>query len=63
MGTKSFSTLTLPYETHGTVLNMYFAKILNAFDELPDRWSGTPFCAMGVIEDGEIIQDITIPLE
>lgn len=49
--------------THGTVLNIYFAHLLNANAELPDRWSKTAFCAVGVIENSEVVQDIISPVK
>ncbi len=54
---------TILIVTHGTVLNIYFADLLNAYAELPDRWNKTAFCAVGVIENGEIVQDIISPVE
>ncbi len=44
--------------THGTVLNIYFADLLNAYDKLPERWQKTAFCAYGVVEDGSVAKDI-----
>lgn len=44
--------------THGTILNIYFANLLNKYDDLPERWNKTSFCAFGIIEDGKVIKDI-----
>lgn len=44
--------------THGTILNIYFADLLNAYNELPNRWDRTVFCAVGVVENGKVIRDI-----
>ena len=44
--------------THGTVLNLYFADILDARDQLPERWKKTGFCAYGVVEHGTVTKDI-----
>ena len=49
---------TILIVTHGTVLNIYFADLLNSYDELQDRWNKTDFCAIGIVEDGSVIQDI-----
>lgn len=49
---------TILIVTHGTVLNIYFADLLNAYDELPVRWQKTTFCAYGVVEDGKVVKDI-----
>ncbi len=44
--------------THGTVLNLYFADLLDSFDELPERWKCTGFAAYGVVQNGRVIKDI-----
>lgn len=49
---------TILVVTHGTVLNIYFADLLNAYDKLPERWQKTAFCAYGVVEDGKVVKDI-----
>lgn len=56
-----------PHETvliasHGTVLNLYFASLLGAESELPDRWQRTPFGAIGIVEGASVVRDITAPL-
>lgn len=49
---------TILIVTHGTVLNIYFAGLLQAEKELPARWSKTAFCAYGIVEDGKVVKDI-----
>lgn len=49
---------TILIVTHGTVLNIYFASLLGAYEELTTRWDRTNFCAIGVVENGKVIQDI-----
>lgn len=49
---------TILIVTHGTVLNIYFAGLLNAYDKLPERWQKTAFCAYGIVEDGNVVKDI-----
>lgn len=49
---------TILVVTHGTILNIYFADLLNAYDKLPERWQKTAFCAYGIIENGKVIKDI-----
>jgi len=49
---------TILIVTHGTILNIYFADLLDAYEELPNRWSRTDFCAIGVVENDKVIQDI-----
>ncbi len=44
--------------THGTILNLYFADILNTYDKIFERWEKTGFCSYGVIENGKVIKDI-----
>ena len=49
---------TILIVTHGTVLNIYFADLLNSYDELQDRWNRTDFCAIGIVENDSVVQDI-----
>ena len=49
---------TILIVTHGTVFNIYFADLLNIYDQLPKRWQKTTFCAYGVVESGIVIKDI-----
>lgn len=49
---------TILIVTHGTILNIYFADLLNVHDNLSDRWSKTAFGAVGVVENGVVVQDI-----
>lgn len=49
---------TILIVTHGTILNIYFANLLNLYKELPDRWNKTKFCAIGVVENDKVIKDI-----
>lgn len=49
---------TILIVTHGTVLNIYFASLMGAYEELPTRWGRTDFCAIGVVENGKVLQDI-----
>ncbi len=44
--------------THGTILNIYLANLLNSFSELPERWSKTLFCSYGVVENNIVVKDI-----
>lgn len=44
--------------SHGIVLNLYFAKILNQLDKVYDRWKSTTFCDFGIIRDGFVVKDI-----
>jgi|SRR3989344_6867796 len=49
---------TILIVTHGTILNIYFADMLNAYQELPERWQKTDFCAYGIVENGKVVKDI-----
>lgn len=49
---------TILIVTHGTILNIYFADILNLYNKLPERWQETNFCVYGIIEEGIVIKDI-----
>lgn len=56
--TKQNEGKTILIVTHGTILNIYFADLLNTYDKLTERWAKTAFCAFGVMEDAVIIKDI-----
>lgn len=49
---------TILIVSHGTILNVYFANLLNAHDNLPERWQKTAFCAYGIVENGIVVRDI-----
>lgn len=55
---KENQNKTILIVTHGTILNIYFADLLNAYNELPNRWNRTVFCAVGVVENDKVIRDI-----
>jgi 2,3-bisphosphoglycerate-dependent phosphoglycerate mutase len=44
--------------THGTILNLYFADLLNVYDEIFQRWGKTNFCSYGIIEKSKVMKDI-----
>lgn len=46
----SRSEQTVAVVSHGTILNCYFADILDCNNELPKRWLNTPFACYGIIE-------------
>ncbi len=50
--------VTILIVTHGTILNIYFADLLNKYEDLPARWSRTLFCSYGIMEDNKVIKDI-----
>ena len=55
---KQHKGKTILIVTHGTILNIYFADLLNAYDKLSERWAKTAFCAFGVVENGIVVKDI-----
>lgn len=61
-GVKEISTRhpegTILIVTHGTVLNLYFASLLQANEMLPERWKKTSFVAYGIVKDGKVVKDI-----
>ena len=49
---------TILVVTHGTVMSLYFAELLN---ELPNaflRWQKLKFCALGEVENNKVVVDI-----
>lgn len=53
-----FSSKNILIITHGLVINLYFAKLLNNFDNLFQRWMATTFCDYGIVKNGIVIKDI-----
>jgi len=45
--------------THGTILNLFFASLLNiGIDGLNELWKKTDFCAYGIVEGNTVKKDI-----
>lgn len=44
--------------SHGTILNLYFAKITGTKNHIFDRWQKSAFCAYGIVENNMVIKDI-----
>lgn len=61
-GVAKFETLhkgkTIVVASHGTILSIYFADLLQKYDRLTERWKKTDFSAYGIIENGKLVQDI-----
>ncbi len=55
---KQYENMKILVSTHGIVLNLYFAKILNQLDDVFERWKKTTFCDFGIIKNGFVIFDI-----
>ena len=43
---------------HGCVVNLYFAHLLDKLDETHARMVKTRFCDWGMVQDGEVLEDI-----
>jgi len=46
--------------SHGTILNLYFAKLLDEFENIKERWSNTKFGVYGEVENRKVIRDIVV---
>lgn len=44
--------------SHGIVLTIYFASLLNCMDEAFERWEKLHFCSYGIVRNGVVIKDI-----
>lgn len=49
---------TILIVAHGTILNIYFADLLNVSEQLFERWKKTAFCVYGIVENGIVTKDI-----
>jgi 2,3-bisphosphoglycerate-dependent phosphoglycerate mutase len=49
---------TIVVVSHGTILNLYFAKILDDFESIKERWNNTKFGTIGEMSNGKVIKDI-----
>lgn len=44
--------------SHGTILSLYFADLLDDLTHVLERWKKLDFCKWGVVEDNKVIKDI-----
>jgi len=44
--------------SHGCVLSLYFADLLNSLDNVYERWRKIRFCSWGKVESGKVLKDI-----
>jgi broad specificity phosphatase PhoE len=44
--------------SHGTVMSIYFAKLLNQLDNAFERWQKLKFCALGSVVNNQVVEDI-----
>lgn len=45
--------------SHGTVLALYFSDLKTDFENIFDYWRNLPFCAVGVVKNSKVIEDIS----
>jgi len=55
---KMYESKRILIASHGIVINLYFAKVLNQLDNVYERWKSTTFCDFGSIRTGLVIKDI-----
>ncbi len=44
--------------SHGTILNLYFADLLDEKDNIINRWKNTGFGGYGILENQKLVKDI-----
>lgn len=49
---------TILVVTHGTVMSLYFAELLNELSNAFSRWQKLKFCALGEVENNKVVVDI-----
>lgn len=55
---KSHTDKTILIVTHGTIMSIYFASLLDRLDHVFERWSKLLFCAVGIVADNKVVRDI-----
>lgn len=55
---SKYKNKTILIITHGTVLSLYFAELLNQTSDTFNRWQKLKFCALGKVENNIVIKDI-----
>ena len=50
---------TILVSSHGTILALYFCHVAGDFSNIFEYWSNIPFCGVGIIKGGEVIQHIS----
>jgi len=51
---------TILISSHGTILSLYFCHVAGDFSYIFEYWANIPFCGVGIIKDGEVIQHISV---
>ncbi|MFX0074035.1 MAG: histidine phosphatase family protein [Candidatus Hermodarchaeota archaeon] len=55
---SNYSNKKILIVTHGGVINLYFAKVLERLDKIFDRFLSNTFCDYGIIYNSKVIKDI-----
>ncbi len=55
---KIYTNKKILMVSHGVVIYLYFAKILDCLDVVFERWSSNSFCDYGIIQNGKVLKDI-----
>ncbi len=55
---KMYESKRILIVSHGIIINLYFAKVLNQLDNVYERWKSTTFCDFGSLRTGKVIKDI-----
>ena len=55
---RAFSDCKILIVSHGLIINLLFAQMLNDFSEVYERWKSSTFSDFGVITNDRIIVDI-----
>jgi broad specificity phosphatase PhoE len=55
---EEYSSKQILVVSHGIVLSLYFANLLNLNDFVYNRWLKLRFCSMGIVENGIVVTDI-----
>lgn len=45
--------------SHSTVLSLFFSYLKNDFDNIFNYWQNMEFCALGIVKDGVVLEDIS----
>ncbi|MCR4285420.1 MAG: histidine phosphatase family protein [Candidatus Kaiserbacteria bacterium] len=45
--------------SHGTVLALFFSYLKNDFENIFEYWQNIEFCALGIVKDGVVFEDIS----
>jgi broad specificity phosphatase PhoE len=55
---SKFNNVTILVISHGTIMTLYFADLLGHMSNAFARWQRLKFCALGVVSDGRVVEDI-----